>query len=527
MNHLRSLLVLCAGLLVVSQPLQAQDNWGQRGLEINAFYGVLNGIGGGETADDPTQFQFDNNHYFGGRLGYVFGGGFGIEGFFGYLTGSEATFDGLGNPRNANSDFMKDDAEAMNFGGDLAYWFQLGKNAQLGALAGAGYSTFRIDSVRVPRVDDIGNYDGIYDPTGLADSGWEGAFTWNYGAALKFFVTRSVALRFDWRNYVSADGLKRYRCTINGYYECQTTPDPNSAEVSEDVLPSQTLQFTELTGGVSLFLGGPKDSDGDGVPDERDLCPNTPKGVAVDDNGCPFDDDMDGVPNYLDNCPDTPRGATVDASGCPMDSDGDGVYDGIDQCPNTPAGATVDSRGCPTDSDGDGVYDGIDQCPNTPRGATVDAMGCPLDSDEDGVFDGIDQCPGTPLGAVVDERGCLVSIELTDVEFNFDSYELTDAAKGYVRDMADAIAAQADPAGTATLELRGYTDSRGSEEYNQRLSERRARAVLDYMLEVEPDLAAFRDRIAAVGYGESNPIADNETDEGRARNRRVEFVIIQ
>ncbi len=159
---------------------------------------------------------------------------------------------------------------------------------------------------------------------------------------------------------------------------------------------------------------------------------------------------MDGVPNYLDNCPDTPRGATVDASGCPMDSDGDGVYDGLDQCPNTPAGATVDSRGCPTDSDGDGVYDGIDQCPNTPRGATVDATGCPMDSDEDGVYDGIDQCPGTPLGAVVDERGCLMSIELTDIEFNFDSFELTGPAKSYVRDMAAAIAAQVDPQGQRT-----------------------------------------------------------------------------
>ncbi len=90
---------------------------------------------------------------------------------------------------------MKDDAEAMNFGGDLAYWFQLGKNAQIGALAGAGYSSFGIDSVRVPRVDDIGNYDGTYEPTQLADSGWEGAFTWNYGAAVKFFVTRSIALQ--------------------------------------------------------------------------------------------------------------------------------------------------------------------------------------------------------------------------------------------------------------------------------------------------------------------------------------------
>jgi len=516
MNHLRSLLVLCAGLLVVSQPLQAQDKWGQRGLEINAFYGVLNGIGGGETENDPTQFQIDNNHYFGGRLGYVFGGGFGIEGFFGYLTGSQATFAGAGNPRNENSSFTDNKAEAVNFGGDLAYWFQLGKNAQIGVLGGAGWSSFTMDSVRVPDVTDPGEY-----ADGLADPGWEGAFTWNYGAAAKFFVTRSIALRFDWRNYVSPDGIERYRCTINGYYECQN--------VDERILEKKSLQYTEFSGGLSLFLGGPKDSDGDGVPDDRDLCPNTPKGVEVDDNGCAFDDDMDGVPNYLDNCPNTPQGATVDASGCPMDSDGDGVYDGIDQCPNTPAGATVDSRGCPTDSDGDGVYDGVDQCPNTPRGATVDATGCPMDSDGDGVYDGIDQCPGTPAGAAVDERGCLVSIELTDVEFEFDSYQLTPAAAAYVREMADAIAEQADPQGTGILELRGHTDSRGAAEYNQMLSERRAQAVLDYMLEVDPEIAAFQaqNRIRAVGFGETQPIDTNDTDEGRQRNRRVEFHIIR
>ena len=511
MNHFRSLLVLCAGLLIVSQPLQAQEKWGQRGLEINAFYGVLNGLGGDETEMDPTSFEIGNNHYFGGRLGYVFGGGFGIEGFFGYLADADVSFVGEGNPRNANVNFIDNKAEGVNFGGDLAYWFQPAKAFQIGILGGAGWSSFAIDSVRIPNA-------GSYNP-GLVDSGWEGAFTWNYGAAAKFYIARSLAIRVDWRNYVSPDGLDRYRCTINGYYECEG--------VDERELEDKTLDFTEFSGGLSLFLGGPKDSDGDGVPDDRDLCPNTPKDVMVDENGCPFDDDMDGVPNYLDNCPDTPAGATVDSAGCPMDSDGDGVYDGLDQCPNTPAGATVDSRGCPTDSDGDGVYDGIDQCPNTPRGATVDATGCPLDSDGDGIYDGLDQCPGTPAGANVDDRGCLVSIELTDVEFEFDSFELTANAKTYVDRIAEEIMSQVDPQGQGRLELRGHTDSRGAESYNQRLSERRAQAVLDHMLEVEPGLEAYRSRISAIGFGESQPIASNDTDEGRQRNRRVEFHIVR
>ncbi|MCL7957677.1 MAG: thrombospondin type 3 repeat-containing protein [marine benthic group bacterium] len=511
MKHLRSLLVLCAGLLIVSQPMQAQEKWGQRGLEINAYYGVLNGLGGDETEMDATTFEIGNNHYFGGRLGYVFGGGFGIEGFFGYLMDADVSMVGEGNPRNANPEFLDNKAEAVNFGGDLAYWFQPAKAFQIGILGGAGWSSFTIDSVRIPN-------NGSYNP-GLVDSGWEGAFTWNYGAAAKFYIARSLAIRVDWRNYVSPDGLERYRCTINGYYECEGAEEAG--------LESKTLDFTEFSGGLSLFLGGPKDSDGDGVPDDRDLCPNTPEGVMVDENGCPFDDDMDGVPNYLDNCPDTPQGATVDAAGCPMDSDGDGVYDGLDQCPNTPAGATVDSRGCPTDSDGDGVYDGVDQCPNTPRGATVDATGCPLDSDGDGIYDGLDQCPGTPAGANVDDRGCLISIELTDVEFEFDSFELTATAKTYVDRIAEEIMSQVDPQGQGRLELRGHTDSRGAESYNQMLSEKRAQSVLDEMLRVEPGLAAYRDRISAVGFGETQPIASNDTDEGRQRNRRVEFHIVR
>jgi len=130
-------------------------------------------------------------------------------------------------------------------------------------------------------------------------------------------------------------------------------------------------------------------------------------GLAIFTGPSAFKDtDGDGVPDNKDACPGTPAGAVVDAQGCPRDSDRDGVYDGLDACPNTVQGAEVDSRGCPKDSDGDGVYDGIDKCPGTPTGARVDAQGCPIDSDNDGVPDGIDQCPNTPAGATVDHSGC-------------------------------------------------------------------------------------------------------------------------
>lgn len=90
----------------------------------------------------------------------------------------------------------------------------------------------------------------------------------------------------------------------------------------------------------------PLDSDGDGVIDDLDRCPGTPKGVKVDAKGCPLDTDGDGVPDYLDKCPDTPKGVKVDSVGCPLDTDGDGVPDYLDKCPGTPVGATVDKRGC-------------------------------------------------------------------------------------------------------------------------------------------------------------------------------------
>jgi len=169
--------------------------------------------------------------------------------------------------------------------------------------------------------------------------------------------------------------------------------------------------------GINLVFGNHRDSDRDGVPDRFDLCPDTPRGVQVDEFGCPLDTDGDGVPDYRDKCPDTPVEAhgLVDEYGCPIDTDGDGVPDYRDRCPDTPAGVEVDEFGCPFDTDGDGVPDYRDLCPDTPIEARgfVDEHGCPLDTDGDGVPDYRDRCPDTPAAAhgMVDEYGCPIDTD--------------------------------------------------------------------------------------------------------------------
>ncbi len=201
------------------------------------------------------------------------------------------------------------------------------------------------------------------------------------------------------------------------------------------------------------------------------------------------------------------------------DADGDGVADADDKCPNTPPGTTVGPDGCELDSDGDGVVDSADACPGTPAGVAVDARGCPPDSDGDGVPDYMDACPNTPAGVKVDEKGCpdalqeTVTIDL-NLEFDFDSAQLRPAHHSEI-DEVTAFMKQY-PGSVAVVE--GHTDSRGSDAYNQALSERRSGSVMDYMVNQG---GVARDRLTSKGLGESTPIDTNDTDEGRQHNRRV------
>ncbi|MBF0154666.1 MAG: OmpA family protein [Magnetococcales bacterium] len=235
------------------------------------------------------------------------------------------------------------------------------------------------------------------------------------------------------------------------------------------------------------------------------------------------DEDGDGVLDDKDRCPGTPPKTPVDANGCPKDSDGDGVTDNLDQCPDTPRGVAVDKKGCPLDSDGDGVTDDRDQCPGTPAGVAVDAKGCPKeqprkdgDSDGDGVLDSKDKCPGTPKGAKVNETGCWV---LEDLHFDTDSAKVDARSHGQLDAAANVLKGNA----ALKVEIQGHTDDRGTDPYNMVLSKKRSEAVRNYL--VGKGIAA--NRLSTSGFGESQPVAENRTAQGRAKNRRVTLKPVQ
>jgi OOP family OmpA-OmpF porin len=279
------------------------------------------------------------------------------------------------------------------------------------------------------------------------------------------------------------------------------------------------------------------DNDHDGVPDAVDRCPMTPGPAS--NQGCPLvaaaDRDGDGIPDDVDRCPDQPEDydGFQDSDGCPEpDNDGDGVLDAVDRCPNVPG--PVANYGCPIqDRDGDGIPDNIDKCPDEPedKDGFQDQDGCPdLDNDNDGVPDLQDRCPNMP--GPLENQGCpkqykmiIVTrekIQITQqIKFQTaksdivgrDSFEILDEVAQALRDNAQI----------KKIRVEGHTDSVGGDEYNLELSQRRADEVKAQLLKrgVEPE------RMEAVGYGKTRPIATNATASGRQENRRTEFNIVE
>lgn len=178
------------------------------------------------------------------------------------------------------------------------------------------------------------------------------------------------------------------------------------------------------------------------------------------------------------------------------------------------------------DADGDGIPDDADLCPNTPKGVKVDSKGCPVDSDGDGVPDAIDKCPGSKSGVKVDSAGCPKTgadgegpnRRFEDVHFEFDKSDLTDYARSILDNASKAIGGLSQQYPSLKVDVSGHTDWVGTDAYNQALSERRANSVKQYLTRKGVDAK----RVNTYAYGESKPVATNETDEGRAQNRRAE-----
>ena len=330
------------------------------------------------------------------------------------------------------------------------------------------------------------------------------------------------------------------------------TPDPvNNIAVhklwrTNDMYALHAVGFTYAIGeGMGSSVKKAKDKDEDGVPDKYDLCKNTePKYRRfVDSVGCPADTDKDGILDADDKCPDVAGPAQF--KGCP-DADGDGIQDKLDACPNQAGDAKfngcpdTDGDGvsdkddaCPTtaglaafggcpDTDGDGVEDRNDKCP-TLAGA-IAGEGCP-DTDGDGVFNNIDKCPDV-AGAVAN-KGCpeikkevIQKIALAAKGINFETGKAVITASSF-KSLDDLVTLLNSYPG-ASVEIQGHTDNNGTPESNKTLSQDRANSVKRYLSAGGVSEA----RMTAIGYGQELPLADNKTEAGKTKNRRVDFKLV-
>ncbi len=286
--------------------------------------------------------------------------------------------------------------------------------------------------------------------------------------------------------------------------------------------------YVQHSAGLVFTLRKSNDSDHDGVPDNKDDCPYTPRGIKVDNRGCPVVRNQIASVNRSNNSNNYGD----------QDADGDGVPNSRDRCANTPINTKVDMYGCPLnkddgydkDSDGDGVPDSRDKCANTPLNTKVDENGCSIntdfnndkDTDGDGVPDKIDRCPFSAGPA--SNKGCPEVAAETKRRLKFATRGIYfQTAKSVIKPesypMLDEIVDIINQYPDYNLRLSGHTDDVGGEEYNRALSQSRVDQVKEYLINKGID----RNRLEAIGYGKQKPIANNSTVIGKALNRRVEL----
>jgi outer membrane protein OmpA-like peptidoglycan-associated protein/opacity protein-like surface antigen len=505
---------LYAVLLLAVVPAMAAG--GEKGdWEIGGFFGYafLDNYEAGNRGDfrddliSDDDLNPDDDFFFGLRVGYFFSPQISLEASFQTLS-AETEFDVCTQSpcpdANTAETTTSPDLDVDSFRMNVFYHWREGTKLRPFITGGVGLEFTELD-----------HSSDVLDSTDIS---------LNAGAGIRWYITDYLSLRLDERYVLTEVGgaVDDQAFTLESSIGLSWTfGGASPVDTDGDTINDRKDQCPMTPQGAIVDLTGcPEDGDGDGVPDGIDRCNDSPPGSSVNSAGCPRDDDRDGVDNDDDACPNTPRGAQVSATGCPRDSDGDGLLDGLDACPGTPLGAMVDAKGCPKDDDGDGVFNGLDRCPRTRRGEVVGATGCPLDDDRDGVNNVSDSCPDTPLGVQVDRLGCPVLLPVDEeplvlegVTFELNSAELTAASYPILERTASQLAQWAD----GRIEVAGHTDSSGEADHNQELSRLRAETVRDYLRSrgINDDILVVR------GFGESRPIADNSTPEGRAQNRRV------
>ncbi len=337
---------------------------------------------------------------------------------------------------------------------------------------------------------NISNNDSVIPitPKGEKISGMQKNALLNIGAGSEFFVGENFAFDFSLRY----QQLFAQNKDMSGFGDVQTGN-------------------IEARFGLNFYFGGWKDTDNDGIEDKLDECPGVPEDFDgfQDEDGCPdYDNDGDGIADALDKAPNDPEDLDgfQDNDGIPdPDNDNDGILDKNDKCPlkAEDKDGFQDEDGCPDpDNDKDGIPDNLDKCPN--EAETVNG------------FEDNDGCPDKKPEVMIETKAPII---LKGVTFKSGSAELSDNAKVVL----DAVYRTLVDYPEMSVQVRGHTDNTGSRDLNIRLSGMRAESVKSYLV----FKGIGTERIETVGFGPDKPIATNSTEEGRALNRRIEFIRIQ
>jgi OmpA-OmpF porin, OOP family len=473
MKHLNKLLVAVTMVMGLSSQAQDSNNKWAVGFGVNAV-DFRSSAGEGFPSQFDQPFMVSDNWNVLPSVSYINVSRFVGSGFIVGLTGSINKIDKYviavpGKTLNGPNDY------ATVNPGDLMYY---------GIDATVGYSFMEL--IKSKTLEPLLNIGAGY--TFLGDESYATA---NGGLGLNIWFTENVGLSL----------LGTYKKSFGDRNYAGNTSKPDA--------PSYSQWSAGLT-----FKFGAKDTDGDGIYDKDDACPDV--AGLKQFNGCP-DTDADGIEDSKDKCPTT--AGTAQFEGC-ADTDGDGVADPDDACPSV--AGLKQFKGCP-DTDGDGVTDAADKCPTVAGPASNG--GCPdLDADKDGVIDKEDACPTVPGPA--SNKGCPevtekvlqdLKVQARSVFFNSGKSTFKSGDASTIASL-DAIKEILKNYPNAKFSIEGHTDSDGSDKLNQKLSEDRANAVRNVLIEK----GVNADNLTAVGFGESKPEASNKTAAGKAQNRRTE-----